>query len=89
MTIVGRLLSAMMAGGARPSVKMAKAGLDDDVGRESSAMTSVAGGKAMTIGGCLLSVMMAGGVRPLVKMAKAALDDEVGSDSSMATSGAG
>ena len=70
-------------------MKMAKAALDDEVGRESSTMTSGAGGTAMTIGGCVLSAMMAGGVRPSVKMAKAALDDEVGSDSSTMTSGAG
>ena len=50
MTIGGCVLSAMMAGGVRPSVKMAKAGLDDEVGRESSTMTSGAGGTATTIG---------------------------------------
>ena len=43
MTIGGCVLSAMMAGGVQPSVNMAKAALDDEVGSDSSTMTSGAG----------------------------------------------
>ena len=40
----------MMAGGVRPSVKMAKAALDDEVGSDSLTMTSGVGCTSMTIG---------------------------------------
>ena len=43
MTIGGCVLSVKMAGGVRPSVKMAKAALNDEVGSDSSTMTSGAG----------------------------------------------
>ena len=43
MTIGGGFSSVTMAGGARPSVKMAKASLDDEVGSDSSMATSGAG----------------------------------------------
>ena len=43
MAIGGCVLSAMMAGGVRPLVKMSKAALDDEVGSDSSTMTSGAG----------------------------------------------
>ena len=42
-TIGGGFSSVTMAGGARPSVKMAKASLDDEVGSDLSMATSGAG----------------------------------------------